>query len=374
MKMGFKILFVPHLLGWRTAEDTGFFHIIRDLSLSEELLKIDPSVDIAFMVPGFRASFVESKGFKVIRTPVVTFHHKVEDFHVFFDYLYLTARKFNPDVVIGDMFPYASALAEFLNRPFILIADYVFPLGDVNVLARFFSLRVSKVLVCDTEPFWPVPKMLESIKNKMHFVGPILRQFNELRSKSKRDIKAELGFNPESPLILVTMGGSGLFSKPFKVAIEAFREVRKKIHNAVMLLCLGLTPKEKVAPIPEEVVIKSFISDLAPLIRASDVIVTRGGHGTLAEASVLATPIIVTNMYEPVRRQEELYNIRRFKFIGNVVFIPASDFTPKRLAFELERILSNDEFREKLVKAGLSIPTDGRVKAANLIYELLKKS
>lgn len=99
---------------------------------------------------------------------------------------------------------------------------------------------------------------------------------------------------------------------------------------------------------------------------------TRGGHGTLMEASALGSPIIATNMNDPYWRLEELYNIRRLKFIGNVTFIPASDFSPDRLARSIVKLLMNDTIREEMIKAGLSIPTDGRQKAAELIYRFLK--
>jgi len=371
----YKVLFIPLSLGYKTPEDTGFFHIVRDMALARELVRLAPETESIFIVPGLRANIVKSEGFNVIKSPPITFRSRIEDLHLYYDFLYSTIKKIEPSVIIGDMFSYPSLVADILSIPFVLVVDYIFPKDDINIFVRALGLRANLIIVCDTHPFWPIPSVLKAIENRVRFVGPILRPFNHLLEKSKREMKKELGFDPDDFLILVTMGGSGLFKEPFKVAIEAHKILRENIENVTIVLSLGIIPREEVTrgPLPEGLVILEYVKDLSPYIRASDVIVTRGGHGTLAEASVLGTPIIATNMPEMTRRLEDLCNIRRFRALGNTIFIPAYNFTPQKLAKCLTRILSDEELRNKMIRAGQRLPRDGRVKAAKLILNLLQK-
>jgi len=373
--MVYKILFIPHLLGWRDPNDTGFFHVVRDVALANELLKQRPSLNIKFVLPrGFRSQFVEDNRFNVIKVPPVTFYSRVVEFHMLFDLIYQKISELDIDLIIGDMFAYACVIADMLEKHCILIADYIFPRRSANILARFCARRASLIIVCDTELHWPLPPLLRSIKDRLYFTGPILRPFDHLLSKSKSDVKRELGIDPNKFLLLVTMGGSGLFREPFKVAVKAFKIVKKHLPSTIMILCTGRVLEEKILPereVPNGLIIKRFVSDLAPYIRASDIIITRGGHGTLMEASILGTPIVATRTTHVTRKREEIYNIRRIMKLGNLIYIPPEHFNPETLARTLIRLLKNPNLRKRMIEAGQKLPKNGREKAARIIIEFL---
>jgi len=331
------------------------------------------------MLSGSRALLVEKWGYDVIRVPAITFHSPTLEFINLFEVMYRSALYIKPDLIIGDMFSYASAIADSLKCPFILIADYLFP-EDINVLFRFFARRTDLVIVCDTKLHWKLPNLLKPIEDKIVCTGPILRPFDELINTKKDILKRKLGFDPKDFLVLVTLGGSGGYLMRYKliheIAMEAFEMVRNDIPNVTMLICTGSSPRSIVTSKKRasKVIVKGFVDDLAPYIRASDVIITKGGHGTLMEASVLGTPIIAINLYEITRRKEELYNIRRFKKLGNLIHIPPTELNSRILANAIIKLLKDHKLREKMIKAGQKIPKDGRIKAASIIIELLRKN
>ncbi len=122
---------------------------------------------------------------------------------------------------------------------------------------------------------------------------PISLRFNEVLARDKVAVRAELGLAQDKKTVLVMGGGQGMGNLYTVAETVARSEV-----DIQMLVVAGRNEKlrEKLEeadwPVPKRIF--GFTREIPLLMRASDVIVTKAGPSTVAEALACGLPIILS--------------------------------------------------------------------------------
>jgi len=189
---------------------------------------------------------------------------------------------------------------------------------------------------------------------------PIRPAFN-LPPRPKADVRRQLGLKVTAATVMVIGGGDGMGK------LEAIAEALSRTLPTSAQIVVICGRNEKLARSlaskswPLKVVVKGFVSNMNEFMSACDCIITKAGPGTIAEALICGTPILL-NGYIPC--QEE----------GNVSFVlengvGAYDEDPAQMAQIVAKWFSpgSKELEAMAVKAKLL----GRPEATfNIVREL----
>ncbi|HET8842981.1 MAG TPA: glycosyltransferase, partial [Ktedonobacteraceae bacterium] len=144
---------------------------------------------------------------------------------------------------------------------------------------------------------------------KIHVLGmPIDPKFTLPRA-SKEELRQRLDLNPNLPVILLTGGGDG--AGGLRTAVHAISQARLPVQLMVIAgrnkrLFVQLQKERAHLKVPLKIF--GFVNNMPEMMRASDVIITKAGPGTICEALACDLPIILSGF---VPGQEE----------GNVTFV-----------------------------------------------------
>ncbi len=150
---------------------------------------------------------------------------------------------------------------------------------------------------------------------------PIRHAFVEARSLSRFEARARVGVDPESRLVLLVGGGAGM-GQIGRLAValsEVLGSASIRAHVAVVAgsndrLRRRLQRREMRVP----TTVMGFTDHMAEWMAASDILLTKAGPGTIAEAACLGVPTLLTGF---VPGQEE-HNAAWAQRNGGAVFEP----------------------------------------------------
>lgn len=130
--------------------------------------------------------------------------------------------------------------------------------------------------------------------DKAKYVGiPIADEFHKYSDDERRQFKAELGFDEERPLVVVTGGGLG--ASKINEAVLASRHAL--LESTSVFLISGKAHYESLqsrAASQGDWRLEAFVdSGMARVMSAADVVVTRAGATTLLELAALHKPTII---------------------------------------------------------------------------------
>jgi 1,2-diacylglycerol 3-beta-galactosyltransferase len=143
----------------------------------------------------------------------------------------------------------------------------------------------------------------------VHVLGmPIDPKFT-LPVESKQELQRKLGLEPGIPVVLLVGGGEGAMG--LRSAVNAISQARLPVQLLIITgrnkrLYVQLQRTRSSLHVPAKVF--GFVQNMPEMMRASDVIVTKAGPGTICEALACNLPIILSG-YVP--GQEE----------GNVTYV-----------------------------------------------------
>lgn len=108
----------------------------------------------------------------------------------------------------------------------------------------------------------------------------------------KGSVRARLGLDPERPCVLVVGGGDGVGP-----IYETARALAIRVPGVQLAVVCGHNRglKKRLKAIEWEIPVRidGFINNMPELMSASDLIVTKAGPGTLAEAFIAGLPVII---------------------------------------------------------------------------------
>ncbi len=218
-------------------------------------------------------------------------------------------RELSPDLVVSvhpvfNAIPYRALRSIGSHAPFVTVVTDLFsahglwfnPDVDITLVptdgARQVGLR------------WGVPP------DKLHVVGlPVSLKYLD-DGRERREYRVQLGLDPDCATALLVGGGEGM--GPLYAIARAIDAARLPLQ---LIVIAGrnrkLYGKLRASEWRMAICIRGFVSNMPEWMRASDVIITKAGPGTISEALACGLPIILSGF---LPGQEE----------GNVTFVQES--------------------------------------------------
>ncbi len=206
-----------------------------------------------------------------------------------------------------------------------------------------------------------LPFMPDWIERHFDFPGYVL-PFDPAELADTERIRRELGHDPNRPLIVASVGGSGVGVHLLRRVAAAFAELRKDVPEARLLLVCGprIDPRQ-IEPV-EGMTAVGYVHDLFRTLASCDLAVVQGGLTTTMELVANRRPFI----YIPLRNhfEQNHHVVHRLRRYGAPEPTFYDEATPTLLAAQmLDRLGAAVEYEP--VEAG------GAAAAAELIAPLL---
>jgi 1,2-diacylglycerol 3-beta-galactosyltransferase len=181
---------------------------------------------------------------------------------------------------------------------------------------------------------WDVPAQ------KIEITGmPIRRGFVEAMTLPQSVARRRLALPPDKPIVLLIGGGEGMGPLP-----EVVRAIGTQTPAAHLVAVAGhnqeVYQELQALTLPASLQIEGFVSNMEIWMRAADILVTKAGPNTLAEAFVTGLPIV---LYTALPGQEE----------GNVTHVVENQAglwasKPVDAAKAVDRLIQNPKEREAM--------------------------
>jgi UDP:flavonoid glycosyltransferase YjiC (YdhE family) len=132
--------------------------------------------------------------------------------------------------------------------------------------------------------------------NKLKLIGPIIPKYPwELPTKDeiRKELRKKLGID-DSPLIFIAMSGTVAEKKYITEKLIKILQDFPQTYNVV--LSRGITDNNnvnRISKINEKIIICDWVDDRYKLLKACDLLITRGGHNTVSEAIYYGKPMII---------------------------------------------------------------------------------
>jgi len=273
------------------------------------------------------------------------------------------------------------------TAPYVWMSDFVgflpMPVGgrhESHLIAAYNAemiehveghpgLRDLSIFIGDPQDVAPrrfgpgLPSIRQWTNRHFKFSGYVL-PFDPGNLADAAALRRELGYDPDSPLIVATVGGSAVGIDLLHRITDAFRLVRADIPNAQLLLVCGprIDPGE-FEPV-EGMRTAGYVHDLSRTLACCDVAVVQGGLSTTMELVANRRPFI----YIPLRNhfEQNCHVAHRLRRYGAPPPTAYENATPDRLARQIvERLRAEVAYTP--VEAG------GALRAAQLIEPLIKR-
>lgn len=270
---------------------------------------------------------------------------------------------------IRDFFLFILGVAQSLFRFIFYLPDVIFLKGGYVCLPIGLAARVFRIpfIIHDSDS---TPGLANRVlsrhavkittgtplenysypKDKSIYVGiPISANYQPVSSQKQADFKQELGFDPETPLTVITGGGLG--SEIFNTSSIKEAENLVKFTNIALVapnnsnLEVDLPPSHfKIFPFMNE-------RDMALLLSAADLVVARAGATTIAELAALSKPAIIIPAYK-LSSGHQTKNAKLLESAGAVYLISDQDLesSPEVLTKTIKFLLESPETLKSLSK------------------------
>lgn len=193
-----------------------------------------------------------------------------------------------PDVVFtkgGYVCLPVGIAAKILHIPLVIHDSDAFP-GLTN---RILGKWATKITTGAPLEYYSYPK------DRTSYIGiPISPEFRKYSKTERKTLKKKWGIDSEEPLVVVTGGGLGAS----RINDAVVMELDDILKFCSLILISGVGQYDELRAITpqnnDKFQLHSFISkDMASLLAAADLVVTRAGATTTLELATLAKPIIL---------------------------------------------------------------------------------
>jgi pimeloyl-ACP methyl ester carboxylesterase/predicted glycosyltransferase len=246
-----------------------------------------------------------------------------------------------------------------------LTADYNAEM--LEHVARFARVRDRSVFVGDPadvvpDTFGPgLPSIRDWTSAHYDFAGYITG-FDPAALGDRDSLRRELGYPADEPVVVVTVGGSGVGADLLSKVIGAYPAARKQIDGLRLLVVAGPRIDPSQWPGHDGIDVRGYVPDLHRHLAACDGAIIQGGLTTAMELVATGRPFLyfpLGNHFEQqrhVRHRLDRHRAGRFMSYADA----DADAIADALADELARPVAYEP-----------VPSDGARRAAALIAELL---
>ena len=358
-------------------------HVNPALALARYMQERDPAVRILFVgTPnGMEWGLVEKAGYDFAAVEVSNFHRSLSPAgmrHNFKTVRTLVTsrheadaiiRSFRPDLVVGTggyaSFPAVKAAA----RRHIPTAVH-----ESNMIPGLTTKLLEDCVDCVMVGFEDCRHHYKHPDKVVVTGTPVRGDFFDL---TKEQARQKLHYADDKPLVVSFWGSLGAATMNermldfFRLEQEAgfpFHHIHAAGKSDWDHLSGQLAARQLASPMLD---VRQYIYDMAVVMAAADLVISRAGASTLSELTALGMPtILVPSPYVVANHQEK--NARMLEGHGGAVVLTEDQATGEALYRESSRILSNDETRRAMAKAmaRLGIP-DATERIYNTLMTLL---
>jgi len=282
-------------------------------------------------------------------------------------------RGFKPDVVFSDSRASSLVAARLLRVPVALMLNQFRveiikrPTGrKISLFDRFFFLianlgwlfiRTALALVWGASKIILIPDLPSpytiSLGNlaipkrydrKVRLIGPVVdREFSS--GQSATQLRSRLGFRGSRPLVYAAVSGPKIEREILARRLLDSLPGRSKHYDIV--LSRGNPVGEKKPRRIHGIVVYDWIETQDDFVKASDVIVSRAGHGTILKSLVYGKPMILI----PIPDHTEQYgNARRAVSLQVAQMIDQDRLNSQTLESALKDVLKDGKYRAHSVE------------------------
>jgi predicted glycosyltransferase len=251
------------------------------------------------------------------------------------------------------------------EREAYLTADYNAEM--IEHIARFPRLRDRAIFVGNNDDIVPdafgpdLPIIRDWTEQHYDFAGYVTG-FDPTEFADRESLRAELGYQPDEQVCIVTVGGSGVGGHLLRRVIEAFPAAKQRMPALRMVVVAG--PRIDPASLPSYpgLEVRAYVHDLYRHLAACDLAVVQGGLTTTMELTANQRPFL----YFPLRHHfEQNFHVRhRLARYGAGRCMDFDESTPEVIADAIAAEIGRPvEYR--------AVETDGAARAAAHIAEML---
>jgi predicted glycosyltransferase len=213
---------------------------------------------------------------------------------------------------------------ELKNAHYVWLTDFVglLPTDDADDYERFLardyneemiehidahpSLRDRALFVGNPEDIVPAPlgERLPMIADwtRQHFEFPgYISGFDPAQFSDHETLRAELGYDPEEKVCIVSVGGSGVGESLLRRVIEAYPFAKQKVPELRMIVVAGPRIDPDTLPHADGLEVCAYVHNLYRHLAACDLAVVQGGLTTAMELTANRRPFI----YFPLKHHFE---------------------------------------------------------------------
>ncbi|MEM1990156.1 MAG: glycosyltransferase, partial [Candidatus Bathyarchaeia archaeon] len=298
-------------------------------------------------------------------------------------------KAFNPDVVISDSRVSPIIAAKFLNIPSVCIVNQfkiiiprrkrllrlakITETGGLAIIGKIWVSGSTPLLIPDFPPPYTISvenlKMPMKYYKRVKFIGPILPIYPE-ELPSKEEIREKLGLDPEKPLIFAPISGP---LKERAYIIDVLKEIFKNFPEKYQVVMSTGSPSNpiQVTKYGHNFVVYSWIPNRFEYLKASDLVISRAGHGTLTQNIYYGKPMV---LIPTPSHTEQMNNAIRVREMGIGEVIEQSEVSVETLIKAIDKILSDDAYRRRIEEIRSKIAKiNGLKTAVEIILDILEK-
>ena len=339
-------------------------HVNPSLSLAGLIRARKPDSEILFVGArrGIERQLIEEAGWPFRAVEISSFHRSLKPREIRHNLISVgnlmraprearaILRAFSPDVVIGTggyaSFPMVKAAAK-AGIPTAVHESNMVP-GLTTEMLEPFADRIMVGFEACREHYRHPEKVIVT-------GTPVRQDFFRL---TKAEAKRQLGVDDGRPLLVSFWGSLGAAGMNRMMAdflaLEAAKEPFHHIHGAGKSGCPVLLDllREKGVDLKDHpaLQVREYIYDMAPVMRAADLVLCRAGASTISELTALGVPaLIVPSPYVTNNHQEK--NARVLEAAGGAVVLLEPDCSGQALFRAASGILHDQERRTAMENA-----------------------
>jgi pimeloyl-ACP methyl ester carboxylesterase/predicted glycosyltransferase len=247
----------------------------------------------------------------------------------------------------------------------MLTADYNAEM--IEHVERFRRIRDRAIFVGDPDDIVPddfgpgLPSIRAWTDQHYDFCGYITG-LDAAELSDRAALRRRLGHPEDTPLVVVTVGGSAVGSSLLRKVIDSYPRMCKEIDGLRMLVVAG--PRVDVASLPthDGVDLRGFVADLPHHLAACDAAIVQGGLTTTMELVAARTPFLYFPLGHHFEQQRHVRHRLDRHRAGRCLDYASTDADDIAAAL-VEQISSPGDY--------LPVPDDGARRAAGMIADLL---